>query len=182
MTVRLGDLRAVVSTSLDDPALQTVLDREAGWLAGRIGPLYGGRTETFYPQNTRDPIYLSRSTSSAVMSDDSTLLTSDDFTLYGSYVRRRTGSWTGPVDVTYTPSDEDAVDRALIELVRLSTSVVDAAMQSESIGDYNYTRASATATTPSRVGLVRSLLPRRGPASLRLRSSLEDAPNWMGWS
>ena len=111
--VTLSEVRALVETGLTDVDLQAVLDREEGWLAGRIGALTGARTDTFSPGLTDTPIYLSRRAASVVVTDDALPVAAADlrFVPDSGMVRRITGAWTGPVAVTYTPTDADAVKR-----------------------------------------------------------------------
>ena len=170
----LSEVRALVETGLTDVDLQAVLDREEGWLAGRIGALTGARTGTFSPGLTDTPIYLSRRAASVVVTDNALTVAAADlrFVPESGMVRRLTGTWTGPVTVTYTPTDADAVKRAVIELVR--GTVAETGNDAETLGDYSYTRGDA-ALGLSRPALVRSVLLRRPAYSARLRSSLEPA-------
>ncbi len=172
--VTLGEVRALVETGLTDVDLQAVLDREEGWLAGRIGALTGARTDTFSPGFTDSPIYLSRRAASVVVTDNALIVAAADlrFVPNSGMVRRITGAWTGPVAVTYTPTDADAVKRAVIELVR--GTVTETAYDAETLGDYSYTRGEA-AVRLGRPDLVRSVLLRRPAYAARLRSSLEPA-------
>ena len=172
--VTLGEVRALVETDLSDVDLQAVLDREEGWLAGRIGALTGARTDVFSPGHGDTPIYLSRRTASVVVTDNALAVAAADlrFVPTSGMVRRTRGFWTGPVAVTYTPTDADAVKRAVIELVR--GTVAETGNDAETIGDYSYTRGDA-AVRLSRLAVVRSVLLRRPAYSVRLRSSLEPA-------
>lgn len=170
--VTLGEVRALVETGLTDVDLQAVLDREEGWLAGRIGALTGARTDTFSPRLTDTQIYLSRRAAAVVVTDNAVIVAAADlrFVPESGMVRRITGAWTGPVAVTYTPIDADAVKRAVIELVR--GTVAETGNDAESIGDYSYTRGDS-AVRLSRPALIRSVLLRRQAYAARLRSSLE---------
>ena len=172
--VTLSEVRALVETSLTDVDLQAVLDREEGWLAARIGPLTGARTETYSPGLTDTPIYLSRRAASVVVTDNALAVAAVDlrFVPDSGMVRRISGAWTGRVAVTYTPTDADAVKRAVIELVRGTLS--ETGNDAESLGDYSYTRGASGARL-SRPALIRSVLLRRPAYSVRLRSSLEPA-------
>ena len=81
----------------------------------------------------------------------------------------RDGAWRGPtVEVTSTPSDQKAVERVLLELVRLALSASPYAQ--ESSDGHSYTRPADQGVTRSR--LARSLWPHRGPRSTRLRTGL----------
>ncbi len=168
--VTLGEVRALVDTGLTDVALQAVLDREEGWLATRIGPLTGARTDTYDPVLADAPVYLPRRAASVVVSDNAGTVTALRFTAGSGMVRRTTGYWAGPVTVTWTPTDTDAVKRAVIELVR--DTVTATGNDSETIGSYSYSRSNSAVR---RLALVRSVLLRRPAYSLRLRSSLEPA-------
>ena len=172
--VTLGEVRALVETGLTDVDLQAVLDREEGLLAARIGSLTGARTDTFSPRLTNTPLHLSRRAAAVVVTDNALIVTETDlrFVPESGMVRRITGAWTGPVAVTYTPTDADAVRRAVIELVRGTLS--ETGNDAESIGDYSYSRGDA-AVRASRPALVRGVLLRRPADSVRLRSSLEPA-------
>ena len=80
--------------------------------------------------------------------------------------------WQGTVTATYTPTDAAAVKRAVIELVR--GTVGETGLDSESIGDYSYTRGESAGRV-GRAGLARSILLRRPAYSMRLRSAMEPA-------
>ncbi len=172
--VTLSEARALVETGLTDVDLQAVLDREEGWLAGRIGALTGARTDTFSPRLTDTPLHLSRRAASVVVTDNAVAVAAADlrFVPGSGMVRRITGAWTGPVTVTYTPTDADTVKRAVIELVR--GTLAETGSDAETIGDYSYSRGDASARL-GRLALARSVLLRRPAYSARLRSSLEPA-------
>ena len=172
--VTLGEVRALVETGLTDVALQAVLDREEGWLAGRIGALTGARTDIFSPGLRDTPLYLSRRAAAVDVADNALIVAAADlrFVPESGMVRRITGAWTGPVAVTYTPTDADAVKRAVIELVR--GTVTETGNDAESIGDYSYSRGDA-AVRLGRSALIRSVLLRRPAYTVRLRSSAEPA-------
>lgn len=172
--VTLSEVRALVETGLTDVDLQAVIDREEGWLAARIGALTGVRTDTFSPGLTDTPIYLSRRAASIVVTDNALPVAAADlrFVPESGLVRRISGAWTGPVAVTSTPTDADAVKRAVIELVR--GTLAETGSDAETLGDYSYTRGDA-AVRVGRLALVRSVLLRRPASSVRLRSSLEPA-------
>ena len=172
--VTLSEVRALVETGLTDVDLQAVLDREEGWLASRIGPLTGERTETFRPTLPDAPIYLPRRTDAVVVTDNAVPVPAADlwFVSATGLIRRVNAPWTGPVAVTYTPIDVDIVKRAVIELVR--GTLAETGSDAETIGDYSYSRGDA-AVRLGRLALVRSVLLRRPAYSARLRSSLEPA-------
>lgn len=112
--VTLSEVRALVETGLIDVDLQAVLDREEGWLAGRIGALTGARTDTCSPGLTDDPIYLSRRAASVVVTDNALAVAAADlrFVPASGLLRRIAGIWKGPVTVAWTPTDLDTVKRA----------------------------------------------------------------------
>lgn len=168
--VTLSEVRALVKSGLADADFQAVIDREESWLAGRIGALAGARTDTFYPGLTDAPIYLGRRAASVVVTDKAVAVSDIRFASDTGLVRRTSGYWTGPVVVTWTPTDTDVVKRGVIELVR--GTLTETGYDSETIGDYAYSRGEARG---SRIGVVRSILLRRPAYSTRLRSSMEPA-------
>jgi hypothetical protein len=196
--VRLSQVRALVRSRLDDSDLQDVIDREESWLATKIGALAGERTDTFHPGTTNTPIYLPRRAESVVVTDAGIPVAAADlvFTPSTGCIRRAVidnpwptngpvpfgysepgvepyyPRWNGAVAVTWTPSDGAAVTRAIIELVR--GTVGETGMESETIGDYQYTRG-ARAGALSRPALVRSILLRRPAYSMPLRTVGEPA-------
>ncbi len=186
--VMLGEVRSLVETGLTDVDLQAVLDREEGWLASRIGPLTGVRTETFRPVLPDAPIYIPRRTDAVTVTDNAVLVPETDlwFVPATGLIRRisvpwpgpwtdsasKLGTWTGPVAVTYTPTDADVLRHAVIELVR--GTLAETGSDAETIGDYSYNRGDASVRL-GRLALARGVLLRRPAYSARLRSSLEPA-------
>ena len=75
--------------------------------------------------------------------------------------------------MTWTPSDAAAVTAGVINLIRLTTS--ETGFDSETIGDYSYTRGTSAARV-SRAGVVSSILLRHQAHSLSLRSLAEARP------
>ncbi len=187
--VSIAEVRALVRSRLSDSDLQTIIDREEAWLAGKIGVLSGSRTDTFRPGVTNTPLYLSRLTDSVTVTDNGVAVSAADllFTSSTGCLRRVVGvypwpypipatwypSWQGAVAVTWTPTDGAAVTAGVINLIRLTTS--ETGFDSEQIGDYSYSRG-ASAGRVSRAGVVRSILLRRPAYSLSLRSTLEARP------
>lgn len=172
------EVRALVTTPLTDEQLTDVMQREGAWLARRIGPLDGERTQVFQVADCDldKPLWLRRPTDGTdddfLVSDNGTDLDSDLIRILrnGWGIERIDAPWTGPeVQVTYTPNDDDEVARVLIELVRLGVS--ETGYASERIGDYSYQRASG-GSNAARASLVRSLMPSRGPGTARLRSTM----------
>lgn len=193
--VSVAEVRALVKSRLSDVDLQIAIDREEAWLATKVGTLTGERTDTFTPGIGDTPLYLSRRAESVVVTDDGvTLVAGTDylFTPSTGQIRRIVGyladppryqyvagawrgAWRGAVAVTYTPSDGAAVKGAIIGLVR--GTVGETGFASETIGDYSYSRATASGAYagPNRAGLARSILLRRPAYSMRLRSAMEPA-------
>jgi len=167
-----AEARALIETSLGDVALQGVIDREEAWLARRIGALSGSRTQTFHVRaaDADDPLWLRRPTSAVTVTDDGVVLGGTDVRLLrdGAMIEKVTGAWTGPVAVLYTPNDADEVRRVVVELIRIGVSA--SPYESESIGDYSYSRGGDRTPAAQREDLVRELMPRRGPGTIRLRS------------
>lgn len=162
--------RAVINTSLSDPALQDVIDREEAWLARRLGQLEGERTQSFPLAGYRRRQYeirLQRPTDDAGLTevtDNAAVITDVALTNNGWRVAKNLGQsyFTGPVTVEYTPTDELEVIRVLIELVRMVTVVasgdVTPGLQSETLGDYAYVLGDkAVSPAAIRRALVRSL-------------------------
>ncbi len=186
--VSIAEVRALVRSRLSDPDLQVVIDREEAWLAGRVGALTGSRTDTYMPGLGDTPLYLRRRAESVVLTDAGRTLATSEFLFTPStgMIRRIWTpdlqdnlpwrqlylGWQGTVTATYTPSDEADVKRAVIELVRLA--VGETGYDSETIGDYSYTRG-ASAGRLSRAGLARSILVRRPAYAMRIHSAMEPA-------
>lgn len=181
----VAEVRALVNSRLSDVDLQVLIDREEAWLAGKIGPLAGERTDTWTPGLGDTPLFLRRRAESVVLTDDGVTLVADTdylFTPSTGMIRRVSWveplppwrqlylGWQGAVTATYTPSDEAAVKRAVIELVRLT--VGETGYQSEQIGDYSYTKGTG-ADRVSRADLARSILLRRPAYSMRVHSAME---------
>jgi len=183
--VSIAEVRALVRSRLSDTDLQVVIDREEAWLAGKVGTLTGARTDTYRPSPGDQPVYLQRLSGSVVVTDDGVTLVADTDYLFtpstgmilrASWVetvppwRQWPLAWRGVVTVTSTPSDGAAVKRAIIELIR--GTVGETGMDSETIGDYSYSRGASTGRV-SRAALWRSILLRRPAYSLRIHSAME---------
>lgn len=166
--VLLADVRALVDCKQTDPQLQTVLDREEGWLADRIGALSGARTQTFYlpaereqfyiepsgyaldrprlpyPYMIRDvdaesPLTLFRQADAVSLVTDGGATVTTRLLSMGWKVEKTTGPWLGPsMAVTYTPTDGGSVAKVVIELVRMT--VLETGFIQERMGDYMYSR------------------------------------------
>jgi hypothetical protein len=184
----IAEVRALVRSRLSDVDLQAVIDREEAWLAGRVGVLTGERTDTFTPGLGDTPLYLSRRAPSVVLTDAGRTLAASEFLFTPSTgMIRRVWTpdladnppwrqlylgWQGTVSATYTPADEADVKRAVIELVRLATG--ETGFDSETIGDYQYTRGASSGRL-SRAGLTRSILVRRPAYAMRIHSAMEPS-------
>lgn len=169
-----------IALPTDDVAAQDVIDGEEAWLAARIGPLTGARTETFYVGSGRSEakLTLRRPTDAVTVSDGGTAVagaslrlgaTSSAATTIGTTIRRiysdgTNALWAGPnVAVTYEPTDEDAVRRVLYALLALAADL-PGGFESERLGDYSRSRGNAGATLEaSRAVLASSLLAPRDP-------------------
>jgi hypothetical protein len=166
--VPLADVRALVACKQTDPQLQSIIDREEGWLVDRIGPLGGERTQTFYlpaereqfyvepsgyaldrprlpyPYMIRDvdaesPITLFRQADTVTSVTDGGATVTTRLLNLGWKVEKTTGPWLGPqMAVKYTPTDGASVEKVIIELVRLT--VIETGFIQERIGDYMYSR------------------------------------------
>jgi hypothetical protein len=165
---------ALMSPGIEPSDLVLVIEREEDWLANDpvdgIGQLVGERVDTVWVQpGDGRPILLARPTAEVEVVDGGVALAADDVRLLGGTRVERAGSWRGPtVAVTSTPSDQAAVERVLLELVRLTLSASPYAQ--ESSDGHAYTRPADLGVTRSR--LARSLRPHRGPHSTRLGTGL----------
>lgn len=165
---------ALMSPGIDPDDLVLVIEREEDWLANDpvdgIGQLVGERTDVLWvaPGDDR-PLLLARPTAAITVVDGGA---SVEVRLLDGVRVEREGAWRGPtVAVTSTPSDQAAVERVLLELVRLTLSSSPYAQ--ESSDGHSYARPADLGVTRTR--LARSLRPHRGPRSTRLRSGLASA-------
>lgn len=172
ITVAQARARGVALPS-DADAAQAVIDEQEAWLARRIGPLVGSRSETFYVGlgETRGRLGLARYTDSVTLTDGGAAVAVDQYRLEarGSAVARVYSApsrwWTGPyVVATYTPNDQTEVESVLLSLVALAAQPVGP-FESEQMGAYSYRRSSQGGYTVAgqRAALVSSLLPRHSP-------------------
>lgn len=186
----LAEVRAVVGAAetLSDDDLQAIIDRQEAWLATQVGPLTGSRTERYWPTtvplNTYRPLRLRRYATTVTVTDATVSVASDNVRLSptGYALLRTDGPWIGPVDVTYTPDDEATVKEAVISLVGLVLG--DQAYQSESMGDYSYSRPRRPVSfRAERRRIVADLTGRSAvPSSVRVRGANPiDAGNLGGW-
>lgn len=169
-----SDITGRIASGLSSDDLQAVIDEQEAWLERRIGRLEGERTETFVDVATDAVLRLRRPTDAVTVTDAGDALTDIALRWNGTRVIRTDGSWVGDIVVSYVPNDELEVRAVLIELVRLAAAEDGSgtgAYQSEDIGDYSYTLADG-GVHATRERLVRRLLPRPEPFSLRVRSSV----------
>lgn len=159
-----------IALPADDDAAQAIVDEQEAWLARRIGPLDEEITETFYVGLSRTDckLALRRYTDAVVVTDNGVLVDAERVILLdnGSAVGLRvpsTGPYVGPyITVVYTPSDELEVRRALYGLLSLETAPIGGELESETLGDYSYTRGGRSSSpTATRAALVSEVLPKR---------------------
>lgn len=179
ITVEEARARGITLPS-DEDAAQALVDEQEAWLARRIGPLDEEFVETFYVgvRQARGRLALRRFTDAVVVEDNGAAVDPDRIALLDrgasvGLVYPYAPWWTGPyVTVTYTPNDELEVRRVLYQLLALEQTPDTAGLQSETLGDYSYSRGAATADPVSqRAALVASLLPKRDPALTIIASS-----------
>jgi hypothetical protein len=161
--VATDDVRALVSTDLTDDQLGDVIGREEAWLVRRIGQLIGERTQTFLDVTSDQIMRLRRPTDSVTVEDNDVAVTTIEMRRRGFAVARTSGTWTGPVEVTYTPNDAEEVRSGVIELVEIRLS--ESGYKSERIGEYSYDKGDKP---KSRMSVVRGLLEPQTPTSVRI--------------
>lgn len=170
------EFEAIVGTGLstdDGDIIDVVITREEDALALVIGALTGERTETIYP--TRDaPVILSRFTDEVEVEDDGTattvrLLPDRTGRAGGVVAREDGGAWTGPVEITYTPTDEERVKRYLIEATRAALLPDRERVVAEDRAGAAMHRENAAA---ERARLLRDLRPAAPWDAVRVRSSV----------
>lgn len=169
-TLQLDEARAVITTSLSDADLQEVIDREEAWLARRIGPLDGSRTETFITTDGDEVLQLQRPTTfaSLIVTDESGAVS--DMALRGwSDLVPGDHAWDTSVEVEYTPDDEPEVKRAAVTLVRLA--VTESGYQAESAQGRSAT-VDHTMRRKMRWEAWRGLLRPAQPQSMPIRSAI----------
>lgn len=168
---------ALMSPGIDADDLVLVIEREEDWLANDpvdgIGQLAGERTDVLWVKPGDDrPLLLARPTAAVEVIDGGVPVPPDELRLLEGTRVERDGAWRGPtVTVTSTPTDQKAVERVLLELVRLTLSSSPYAQ--ESSDGHSYTRQADLGVIRTR--LARSLRPHRGPRSTRLRTGLASA-------
>lgn len=174
ITVAEARTRGISALPTDDVTAQQIIDEQESWLARRIGPLEGERTETFYVglSATHGKLALARYTDEVDVTDAGSDVDPSVFRLVdnGSAIvlshSASTRWWRGPyVTAKYEPNDTNEVRRVLFDLVSLAAAPVGP-YNSESIGDYSYSHGLPGSQTDAqtRAALVSSLLPKRDAA------------------
>lgn len=175
---------AGIGGHLSTEALQASINEEEAWLERKLGGLLTGeRTETFPLSGLRvrsHEVRLRRPaleaglevTSDGIDITDTVELRSDGWRVALAIVDgigyRISGAWA----VTYSPSDELEVRRALKSLLSLTLGTQPSGgLSSELIGSYSYTRANGTAGR-LRASILRDLRGPNGPTSVRVLSSV----------
>jgi hypothetical protein len=178
VVLSLEEARAAgLGGALGDEALQDAIDEEEAWLAARIGPLVGERTERFslaYIRPLSSSVRLRRRTTEVELEQDGVALPTVELRADQRTVANLPEGtrYVGVLEATYTPNDELEVRRALKELLSLQLGVVDAGgVQMEQMGTYMYQRGAGTAGR-TRASIVRQLMGAPSAGSLRLTSSV----------
>lgn len=176
MLLELSEARALITTSLSDADLGDAIDREEAWLARRVGPLSGTRTETFITPDGDEVLQLARPAAVVSVTDEGGALAASAYALRGwaDVVPADDTTWQSTVEVEYAADDESEVKRALITLVRLT--VAESPHVSESQQGYSVTE-SMSYRRRMRWEAWRGLLRPATPASTRLRSSIPAGGN-----
>lgn len=178
--VTTDDVLSHVATDRSVYDLQELIDEEEAWLARRIGPLVGPRTELFRLPSGYDILRLRRPTDAIIAATDNDVevdVADLELRHNGWRVTRASGIWLGNVGLTYTPNDWYEVRRVVIDLVRGSIALAEqkageTAYDSERIGEYSYVRATGgRAPQAMRRGIMSSLLPPKEPSSSKLLAS-----------
>ena len=170
----LAEARARITTSLGDDDLTDAIERQEAWLARRIGPLSGSRTETFVTEDGDEVLQLQRPTTLAAIAAVDEGGTVDDLELRGWSDLVRTSSWQGTVDVAYEPDDDAEVREAIITLVRLA--VTESTYASEAWQGYSAT-VDHDMRRRMRWEAWRSLLRQDALTTTRLKSAIPAGGN-----
>ena len=173
----VAEVRALVTTSLSDSDLGDVIDREESWLAQRIGPLSGERTETFATEDGDEVLRLTRHTASVSIEDDNGTYSGASLRGWSDIVPDTSTAWSGNVLVTHTPDDSSSVEKAVITLVRLA--IAESGFQSEAAGGYSAI-VDPIAQKDMRYTAWRSLLRPSIPATTRLTSTVPSGGRTVG--
>ena len=161
-TVTLADAQSRIGASVN----QDQIDEAEAWLAARIGPLVGMRSETFYLSQRRrrwmtvDGLWLKRPTDSVLItSDDDDLVDGTDYRLLDNLLVERvplSTVWGETMVATYDPNDEDIVRSVIFD--RIVYAQTPEGLQSIRIGQYSETYATGSAT-PAEGAMLRRVLP-----------------------
>jgi hypothetical protein len=173
--ITLSEARARgIPLPADDAVATDIIEEQEAWLARRIGLLEGSRTETFRVGlgETSGKLGLARPTDAVSVVDGGATLAGDRTRLIDSGTALiladtvLTPWWSGPyVTVTYEPSDELEVRKALFDLLALAATPLEK-HTSEQIGAYSYSGGGATGLAAARGVIVSSLKPRRDPMTV----------------
>lgn len=174
----LAQARAAgLGLELADDDLQDAIDEEEAWLARRIGPLVGERTDRLplaYLAPRGSEVQLHRPTDLVEVTQDGVALATVDLRPGGWYVAAQPEGerYTGVLEFTYTPNDELEVRRALKQLLGLTLSAQAAGgLTGETMGTYSYQR-SATTSARVRKAVVRDLRTPPAAGTTRVRSTV----------
>jgi len=176
---------ATAQARVGDSVTQDMIDGVELWLAGEIGPLTGERTETFYLSERRDlrevdGLWLSRRTDVVTLTNDGdALVDGTDFRLINSLLVTRItdgAAWGNTIVATYTPTDEDLVTEAIIDLLTVRSLPTN--LQSVRIGAYSETYGTGGSMRTPTVAIVANFLPNvrlgRYASPFRYRAYRED--------
>lgn len=144
---------------------QDHIDEAEEWLAARIGPLRGERSETFFYSQRRkrplraDGLWLRRRTDTvAVTNDGEALASGTDYRLIDGLLIERipdSAFWGDTIVATYEPTDEETVRSVLFDLLGLRQQPSN--IQSVRIGQYSETYFPASGSPVERALLERVL-------------------------
>lgn len=161
----------------DDGPIDVAITREEEALALLIGPLDDERTQTLYPGAGYDgPLTLARfvlDVDDLEVTDGGTAvavrLLSDGRKRVGGCIERVDGAWSGTVEVTYEPADEERLKRYLIEATRDALAPDRERVPAEDRASASLHRDNADAALTR---LLRDIVPAPRGSSTRIRGSL----------
>lgn len=168
---------AGLGLELSDTDLQDAIDEEEAWLAGKIGPLVGERTQLLplaYLAPRSSEIRLKRPTDAVEVEQDGVALAEVAVRPDGWHLAALPEGtrYRGVLAITYTPTDELQVRRALKQLLGLTLSAQQAGgLTGETIGTYSYQRSAGTSARV-RKAIVRDLLTPPAAGTTRVRSTV----------
>ena len=169
--VTTDEILELLETDLTDLALQGVIDREEAWLASRIGQLEGERTVVVWPAGY-GPVHLSRP------ADTVEVLDAHNPAVAVPGLKRRPAlhppphtAGPAPISITSTPTDEEVVRGAVIELVALALTY-GGSLVSERHGAHSIQRfQTAGAYAELREDVLRRVRPEPRMGAARVRST-----------